>query len=132
MSSICSNSSISVSCLGVVSKGLKMGVHASYNIINSSIKLCAEMKYKMNQGQLGCVVTSDKQLAAFVSYSASKHTQLISKLVMDFCSRKSDLQVGCQHSIRKGQLRMAITTSGLFQSYVVRNALLKVICRKSS
>ena len=86
----------------------------------------------MNQGQLGCVVTSDKQLAAFVSYSASKHTQLISKLVMDFCSRKSDLQVGCQHSIRKGQLRMAITTSGLFQSYVVRNALLKVICRKSS
>lgn len=119
MTSICSDSNISVSCLGVVSKGLRMGVNASYNVLNPSVKVCAEMKYKRSQGQLGCVITSDKQLAAFVSHSASKHTQLISKLVLDFCNHKSDFQVGCQHSIRKGQLRMAISTSGLFQSYVV-------------
>lgn len=120
-SSICSDSKVSLSCLGAVSKGFLVGLNTSYDVFKSSLKLCAEIKYQMDRSQLGCIVTSERQLAAFFNHSASKHTQLVSKLVLDFWNHRSDMQVGYQYSLHKGQLRIAVTTSGVFQSYVVRS-----------
>ena len=50
---------------------------------------------------------------------ASKKTQLVSKLAVDFSNRMSELQVGCLYTFKSGKMYMTLTSSGHLQSFIV-------------
>ena len=74
---------------------------------------------KRTESHAGATVSSTKQMEAWYMKRASKKTQLVSKLAVDFSNRMSELQVGCLYTFKSGKMYMTLTSSGHLQSFIV-------------
>ena len=118
-SSVSSDGRLLGSIVGDVSSTTKIGVQASYDVFKSSLQARGAIRVAGDYDQIGCVVSSEKQLSAFYSIKPRKHTQLVSKLSFDMKSRQSDLQIGCLFKHRNYRIKAAASTSGRIQSHIV-------------
>lgn len=118
-----SNGRILGSFVGDVSLSTKIGIQASYDVFKSSFQACGAIRVAGERDQIGCVVSSEKQLSAFYSIKPYKHAQFVSKLSYDLNRLQSDLQIGCLFKHRNYRLQAAASTSGHIQSHIVSNGL---------
>ena len=118
-SSVSSDGRLLGSLVGDVSSTTKIGIQASYDVFKSSFQACGAIRVTGDNDQIGCVVSSEKQLSAFYSIKPRKHTQLVYKLSFDLKNRQSNLQIGCLFKHRKYRIQAAASTSGHIQSHIV-------------
>ena len=64
-SSVSSDGRLLGSLVGDVSSTTKIGIQASYDVFKSSLQACGAIRVTGDNDQIGCVVSSEKQLSAF-------------------------------------------------------------------